>query len=78
MTDPVSGGSGTPTTMPLGSVRPANVRRNPGRQPGFVRMFGAQASCRPHSVLSRPAHRPDRGSSPGATFDVHGMQPMDG
>ena len=32
----------------------------------------------PHSVLAVPAHRPLRGSSPGATRRVHGAQPMDG
>jgi diguanylate cyclase (GGDEF)-like protein len=34
-------------------------------------------SCRPHSVLSRPDHLPERGSSPGATGLVHGMQPIE-
>src|SRR5699024_12160572 len=42
---------------------------------------GGGGQCRghvwiPHSVLVRPAHRPDRGSSPGATRRVHGSQPM--
>ena len=37
-----------------------------------------QAMWRPHSDLSRPCHRPDRGSSPGATLLVHGMHPIDG
>jgi probable phosphoglycerate mutase len=34
--------------------------------------------CRPHSILSSPAHRPARGSSPSDTGLVHGMQPIDG
>ena len=33
--------------------------------------------CSPHSVLSDPAHRPDRGSAPGATGVVVGAQPID-
>ncbi len=33
---------------------------------------------RPHSVLSSPAQRPARGSSPGATRRVQGSQPIDG
>ena len=32
----------------------------------------------PHSVLAKPAQRPARGSSPGATRRVHGSQPIDG
>ena len=28
----------------------------------------------PHSVLSQPRQRPERGSSPGLTFDVQGEQ----
>ena len=32
----------------------------------------------PHSVLPVPAHRPLRGSSPGATRRVQGQQPIDG
>jgi hypothetical protein len=32
----------------------------------------------PHSVLPVPAQRPLRGSSPGATREVHGQQPIDG
>ena len=35
-------------------------------------------ACRPHSVLPVPAHRPLRGSAPGATADVHVRQPIDG
>ena len=35
-------------------------------------------TCRPHSVLVDPAHRPERGSSPGATRRVHGAQPIEG
>ena len=34
--------------------------------------------CSPHSVFDRPAQRPDRGSSPGATGFVHGSQPIEG
>jgi len=33
--------------------------------------------CRPHSVLSRPAQRPDRGSSGSVLGTVQGMHPMD-
>ena len=32
----------------------------------------------PHSFLSLPAQRPERGSSPSATGRVHGQQPIDG
>src|SRR5690606_37353769 len=32
----------------------------------------------PHSVLLSPAHRPARGSSPGATRRVHGRHPIEG
>ena len=32
----------------------------------------------PHSVLPLPAHRPLRGSSPGATLRVQGQHPIDG
>ena len=32
----------------------------------------------PHSVLSQPRQRPERGSSPGWTFDVQGEQPIEG
>lgn len=35
-------------------------------------------SWMPHSVLSQPRHRPERGSSPGATVVVQGTQPIDG
>ena len=31
----------------------------------------------PHSVFSRPLHRPARSSSPGKTIRVHGAQPME-
>ena len=34
--------------------------------------------CNPHSVLARPAQRPDLGSSPAATGFVHGSQPIEG
>ncbi len=34
--------------------------------------------CRPHSVLSVPAQRPLRASSPSRTGCVHGQQPIDG
>ena len=33
---------------------------------------------RPHSVLAKPAHRPARGSCPGATGRVQGAQPIEG
>lgn len=33
---------------------------------------------RPHSVLSVPAHRPDRGSAPAATGKVQGRHPTEG
>ena len=33
--------------------------------------------CRPHSVLSRPAQRPERGSSGSVAGTVQGMQPID-
>ena len=32
----------------------------------------------PHSVLSQPFHRPERGSSPGTTRVVQGGQPRIG
>jgi hypothetical protein len=32
----------------------------------------------PHSVLSQPAQRPERGSSPGFTLCVQGAQPIEG
>src|SRR6056297_210278 len=32
----------------------------------------------PHSLLSCPGQRPARGSSPGATGEVQGWQPMEG
>ena len=34
-------------------------------------------SCRPHSVLARPAQRPERGSSGSVGSVVHGSQPID-
>ncbi len=34
--------------------------------------------CSPHSSLSRPVHRPERGWEPSETGDVHGLHPMDG
>ena len=39
---------------------------------------GGHAGCSPHSVLAKPAQRPARGSSPGATRWVQGSQPIDG
>ncbi len=39
---------------------------------------GVTAVWMPHSVLSQPFQRPERGSSPGATLLVHGEQPIDG
>jgi hypothetical protein len=33
--------------------------------------------CRPHSVLSDPAQRPERGSAPGVTGWVQGRHPME-
>ncbi len=45
---------------------------------GVVVVVGAAPGCSPHSVLANPAHRPARGSSPGATGRVHGAQPMEG
>ena len=33
--------------------------------------------CKPHSVLSLPAQRPERGSAPGSTGWVQGWQPID-
>lgn len=35
------------------------------------------SSCKPHSVLSRPAQRPERGCSPAATGLVQGQHPME-
>ena len=35
-------------------------------------------TCRPHSVLPVPAHRPERGSAPGSTRSVQVRQPIDG
>ena len=32
----------------------------------------------PHSTLSQPFQRPERGSSPGATLVVQGEQPIEG
>ncbi|MPM63521.1 hypothetical protein SDC9_110401 [bioreactor metagenome] len=43
-----------------------------------VEMVESAHRCNPHSVLARPAHRPARGSSPGATRRVHGSQPIEG
>lgn len=34
--------------------------------------------CRPHSVLSESAQRPERGSAPASAGLVHGIQPIDG
>ena len=50
------------------------------RQP-YAWLFEAYESdqpCKPHSIFPRPAQRPDRGSSPGATGRVHGQHPIDG
>ena len=35
-------------------------------------------TCRPHSVLPVPVHRPERGSAPGSTRSVQVWQPIDG
>ncbi len=45
---------------------------------GELDVFGGRHRCRPHSVLSEPAQRPLRASSPSRTGCVHGQQPIDG
>ena len=49
-----------------------------GDRQGGGRVDGQSHVWIPHSVLVSPAHRPDRGSAPGATGRVHGSQPMEG
>ena len=39
---------------------------------GVERVQGSRHACRPHSVLARPAQRPERGSAPGSGFDGAG------
>ena len=46
----------------------------------YERWFGTRSGgqrWRPHSVLSRPAQRPARASSPSPTGRVHGQQPIE-
>lgn len=38
---------------------------------------GCNGTWIPHSTLSQPFQRPERGSSPGATLLVQGAQPID-
>jgi len=63
--------------------------KNLGIAQGFRRLanqkIGSSACGRvgigvwmPHSTLSHPRQRPERGSSPGITLLVQGEQPMDG
>ena len=51
-------------------------RSRRGRRPGGAR--GGAHRWIPHSVLVRPAQRPDLGSCPGATLRVQVAHPMDG
>ena len=48
--------------------------------PGYRAQRGylASAGCNPHSTFSWPAQRPARGSSPGITWRVQWVQPIDG
>src|SRR5579875_2633494 len=75
-------GRGGRVTTPLllgGPTESLTFRRS---RCGFCRHGAGRArrysSCRPHSALSRPAQRPDRGSLPGATGRVQGAHPTDG
>ena len=49
----------------------------PGRPDEEHEVLGLAHTCRPHSVLSRPAQRPERGSDGSVGFTVHGMHPID-
>ena len=40
-------------------------------------VLGLAHTCSPHSVLSRPAQRPDRGSEGSVGLTVQGMHPID-
>ena len=44
---------------------------------GHVAPPPASAGCRPHSVLTMPAHRPARACSPGANGRVQGQHPIE-
>jgi hypothetical protein len=82
----------TTAAAALATAAPASTRRARRRGIGLasVRLTSSNRSlttgglllrdqrCNPHSVLSEPAQRPERGSSPSATGWVHGWQPMDG
>ena len=56
-----------------GAVAVVDARRVDARRGG--RGLGRHAMI-PHSVLSVPAQRPERASSPAATLRVHGSHPM--
>jgi hypothetical protein len=50
----------------------------PGRCGWPVCYLARNSSCKPHSVLPVPDHRPDRASSPCSTGRVQGQQPIEG
>ena len=63
-----------PPTPPFqgGEQEGRQLNQKTGSSPGLVGRWI------PHSTLSQPRQRPARGSSPGSTFDVHGLHPIDG